>query len=352
MGTGSGRVIDLRSDTVTLPTEEMREAMRTAALGDDVFGEDPTVNRLEGMAAARLGKEAALLVPSGTMGNQVALLTHTRRGDEVILEADAHIVHYESGAPAVLSGVMLRSLPGRDGLLTPEQVEAAMRSPDMHTPPTALLCLENTHNRGGGSVYPLATLQAIAGVARARGIPVHLDGARIFNAALASGVPASAIATCADSVMFCLSKGLSAPVGSLLCGPADFILRARRFRKMLGGGMRQAGVLAAAGIVALEKMVDRLEVDHANAKRLTAGLARIPGVLLDPDRVETNIVIFRLAPPRTAAPLLSALAAEGVKALPVGPAAIRMVTHKDVEAADVDLAVAAVARHLGTGGAV
>jgi threonine aldolase len=270
----------------------------------------------------------------------------------VILEADAHIVHYESGAPAVLSGVMLRPLPGRDGLLTPEQVEAAIRSPDMHTAPTGLVCLENTHNRGGGSVYPLATLQAIAAVARARGIPVHLDGARIFNAALASGVPASAAAACADSVMFCLSKGLSAPVGSLLCGPADFILRARRFRKMLGGGMRQAGVLAAAGIVALEKMVDRLEVDHANAKRLAAGLARIPGILLDPDRVQTNIVILRIAPPRTTAPLLSALAAEGVKALPVGPAAIRMVTHKDVEAADVDLAVAAVARHLGTGGAV
>ena len=201
-------------------------------------------------------------------------------------------------------------------------------------------------------MYQLATLQAIAAVARARGIPVHLDGARIFNAALASGVPASPAAACADSVMFCLSKGLSAPVGSLLCGRADFILRARRFRKMLGGGMRQAGVLAAAGIVALEKMVDRLEVDHANAKRLAAGLARIPGILLDPDRVQTNIVILRIAPPRTTAPLLSALAAEGVKALPVGPAAIRMVTHKDVEAADVDLAVAAVARHLGTGGAV
>lgn len=350
MGTGTGRVIDLRSDTVTLPTEEMREAMRTAPLGDDVFGEDPTVNRLEELAAAKLGKEAALLVPSGTMGNQVALLTHTRRGDEVILEADAHIVHYESGAPAVLSGVMLRPLPGRDGLLAPEQIEAAVRTPDIHTPPTTLISLENTHNRGGGSVYPLATLQAIAAFGNARRIPIHLDGARIFNAALASGVPASAIAACADSVMFCLSKGLSAPVGSLLCGPAEFIARARRFRKMVGGAMRQAGIVAAAGIVALEKMVDRLEVDHANAKRLAEGLARIPGVLLDASQVQTNIVIFRLAPPRAAAALVRALTTEGVKALAVGPAAIRMVTHKDVAAADMDVAVAAVARHLERGG--
>ncbi|MBI4414371.1 MAG: aminotransferase class I/II-fold pyridoxal phosphate-dependent enzyme [candidate division NC10 bacterium] len=349
MGTGSGRVIDLRSDTVTLPTEEMREAMRSAPLGDDVFGEDPTVNRLEEMAAAKLGKEAALLVPSGIMGNQVALLTHTRRGDEVVLEADAHIVHYESGAPAVLSGVMLRPLPGEHGLLAPEQIEAAVRTPDIHTPPTTLICLENTHNLGGGSVYPLAALQAIAALARARGIPVHLDGARIFNAAAATGVPASAIAACADSVMFCLSKGLAAPVGSLLCGPAEFIARARRFRRMVGGAMRKAGVLAAAGIVALEKMVDRLEVDHANAKRLAAGLAKIPGVLLDAGRVQTNIIIFRLAPPQAAVPLVRALAAEGVKALPVGPAAIRMVTHKDVGAADMDVAVAAVARHLSTG---
>ncbi|MBI2080458.1 MAG: threonine aldolase family protein [candidate division NC10 bacterium] len=350
MGTGSGRVIDLRSDTVTLPTEEMREAMRTAPLGDDVFGEDPTVNRLEEMAAAKVGKEAALLVPSGTMGNQVALLTHTRRGDEVILEANAHIVHYESGAPAVLSGVMLRALPGERGLLAPEQIEAAVRTPNIHTPPTTLICLENTHNRGGGSVYPLATLQAIAAGARARGIPVHLDGARIFNAAVASGVPASAIAACADSVMFCLTKGLAAPVGSLLCGPAEFIARARRFRRMVGGAMRQAGVVAAAGIVALEKMVDRLEVDHANAHRLAAGLARIPGLLLDPGRVQTNIVIFRLAPPGSAAALVRAVAAEAVRALAIAPDAVRMVTHKDVEAADMDVAVAAVGRHLGAGG--
>ncbi|MBI4390775.1 MAG: low specificity L-threonine aldolase, partial [candidate division NC10 bacterium] len=221
---------------------------------------------------------------------------------------------------------------------------------DIHTPPTTLICLENTHNRGGGSVYPLATLQAIAARARARGIPVHLDGARIFNAAVASGVPASAIAACADSVMFCLTKGLAAPVGSLLCGPAEFIARARRFRRMVGGAMRQAGVVAAAGIVALEKMVDRLEVDHANAHRLAAGLARIPGLLLDPGRVQTNIVIFRLAPPGSAAALVRAVAAEAVRALAIAPDAVRMVTHKDVEAADMDVAVAAVGRHLGAGG--
>jgi threonine aldolase len=325
------RVIDLRSDTVTTPTEEMREAMRYAEVGDDVYGEDPTVNRLEELAAEKLGKEAALYVPSGTMGNQIALLTHTTRGQEVILEESCHIYNFETGGPAFLSGLLIRALRGTYGLIDPQDIRRALRQETAHTPGTGLICLENPTNRGGGTIYPLEMLREIAGLAQQTGVPLHLDGARIFNAAVATGVPAAAFAQYADSVMFCLSKSLSAPVGSLLCGSYDFIARARRFRKLLGGGMRQAGIIAAAGIIALEKMVDRLSEDHEHARLLAEGLTRTPGIEIDLKRVQTNIVIFAVRHPKIDAGRLSrGLREEGVLVHQVSTDSIRCLTHKDV----------------------
>ena len=334
--------IDLRSDTVTTPTEAMRAAMAAAEVGDDVYGEDPTVNRLEAAAAARLGKEAGLFVPSGTMGNQAALLAHTGRGDEIVLEEGSHIVNYEVAGMAVIGALMPRTLRGPYGILDPEQVRAAIRPPNIHTPRTACIAVESTHNRGGGTYYPLDVLAEIGRIGREHGIPVHLDGARIFNASVASGVPAKDFAAHAETVMFCFSKGLAAPVGSILAGPRAVIERARKYRKMLGGGMRQAGVLAAAALVALQTMVDRLAEDHANARLLAEGLAEIPGIEIDLKRVQTNIAIFAVRSPRAnAAAFTRGLADRGILAHQISPDSIRLVTHKDVTRDDILAALAA-----------
>jgi len=329
-------VVDLRSDTLTLPTPEMREAMARAEVGDDVWEEDPTVQRLEVLAAERTGKDAALFVPSGTMGNLVSILAHTRPGQEVILDLDSHIFNYEVASAAVIGGVQTRPVPTERGFLSPDQVREAIRPANIHTPPTGLVCLENTHNRHGGTACTPEEIRDVAEVAHARGIPVHLDGARIFNAAVALRRDVAEFTRPVDSVMFCVSKGLSAPVGSLVCGSRGFIARARRLRKMLGGGMRQVGVLAAAGIVALEKMVDRLAEDHAHARRLADGLATLHGIRIDPTKVQTNIVIFFLDPPGGVEGLVAGCTARKVKIHAIGPAAIRCVTHKDVDREDID----------------
>jgi threonine aldolase len=343
-------IIDLRSDTVTRPTPAMRQVMANAEVGDDVLGEDPTVNLLQEKMASLLGKEAGLFVPSGTMANQLAIKTHVMPGDEIIIDKEAHIFYYECAATAVISGAQFRCLSGERGILSAEMIESAIRSPDIHQPPSRLVCLENSHNRGGGSVYPEASLAAIAGLASRRGLRLHLDGARLFNAALATNARVSELARHADSVSVCLSKGLGAPVGSVLCGSADFIAAARRFRKMLGGGMRQAGILAAAGIHALDHHVERLAEDHALAKRLAQGLARIPGLGLDPETVVTNIVIYDVAGTGLSADeVVERLAAEGVLMIPFGPTTVRAVTHLDVASTDLDAALKIMARCFNTG---
>lgn len=338
-------MIDLRSDTVTKPTLEMREAMFRADVGDDVYGEDPTLIKLEKMAAERIGKEAALFVPSGTMGNQLAILTHCQRGDEILLEADSHIFYYEVGGPAVLSGVQTRPIKGQKGFIAPDDIRQAIRDENIHTPRTGLLCLENTHNRAGGAVLTVEQMQQMVNVAHQNKIPVHLDGARIFNAATALGVDVKMLTKDVDSVMFCLSKGLSAPVGSLLAGNKAFIDKARKNRKLLGGGMRQAGILAAAGIVALETMVDRLVEDHRNARYLAEILAQLPGIAIDPSQVLTNILIFSVKDLKISADEFEErLAAEGILCGSFGPTNIRFVTHKDVNAAQIDEAAAILRR--------
>ncbi|MFC1937622.1 low-specificity L-threonine aldolase [Chloroflexota bacterium] len=335
------KVIDLRSDTVTLPTEEMRQAMYHAEVGDDVFHEDPTINRLEEMAAQMLGKEAALFTASGTMSNLVSVLTHTRPGDEIILGSDAHMFCYEVGGAAALGGVSLRTVPNEpDGRIDAAAVERAIRSEtNIHFPRTVLLCLENTHNRCGGAALTPEYTSAMAELAHQQGLKVHLDGARIFNAAIALDVPASKLAAPADSVDFCLSKGLSAPVGSVLCGTQGFVDRARKWRKMLGGGMRQAGVLAAAGIVALDTMIERLAEDHANARLLAQGLARIPGITIEPERVQTNIVLFELADTIHVPEFSQRITARGVKLNYREAQSVRAVTHRLIDKADIDEAL-------------
>lgn len=334
--TAPAHIVDLRSDTVTTPTPEMRRAMAEAEVGDDVFGEDPTVNRLEALAAERLGKEAGLFVISGTMGNQVSIMAHTNRGEEIILDDQSHIFNYELAAMAVLSAAQPRTLKGDHGILEPEDVRQAIRIPNITCPRTGLVAVETSHNFGGGTVYPLETLREIRRISAESGIAVHLDGARIFNASLATGTPVTELAAQADSVMFCLSKGLGAPVGSIVAGKRAFIDRARRARKMLGGGTRQAGVLAAAGLVALEKMVDRLRDDHENARVLAEGLATLPWITIDLNRVQTNIVIFHIERTDLDAPgLILRLAEHGIKAFNMGPDSIRMVTHKDVDRAGI-----------------
>lgn len=334
------RVVDLRSDTVTKPTPKMRCMMAEAEVGDDVFGEDPTVARLEAMAAERLGKEAALFVTSGTQGNQVSLLAHTQRGEEIILDENSHIFNYEVASLAVLSAVQARTLNGRFGILDPDEVRHAIRPPNIHHPKDTLICVENTHNRGGGAVYPLEKLWEIRQIADTHGLAVHMDGARLFNAAVATSTPVHEIAALADSVTFCLSKGLAAPVGSVVTGTRAFIDKARRARKMLGGGMRQAGVIAAAGVVALETMVDRLADDHANARRLAEGLATLPGIGIDLSRVETNIVIFFVKREDLDAPgLVVKLGERGVKCFNIDHERVRMVTHKDVDQDGIDHAL-------------
>ncbi|HEY8491035.1 MAG TPA: low-specificity L-threonine aldolase [Dehalococcoidia bacterium] len=339
-------VIDLRSDTVTLPPPEMRRAMAEAELGDDVYGEDPTVNRLEAMMAERLGKEAGLFTASGTMSNLVALLTHCqRRGTEVILGEEAHILQYEVGGAAGLGGLQLRPVPNTPrGMLDLEALERTVRGRNIHWPETGLICVENTHNRCGGAALTPADMAAGRAVAaRHGGIPIHLDGARIFNAAVALGVPAADLARDADSVAVSLSKGLACPVGSVLCGSGEFIARARKYRKMVGGGMRQAGVLAAAGVYALEHMVDRLAEDHENARRLAAGLAEIPGLNVDAAAVQTNIVLIRVDG-GSAAAFLARLRAVDVLATESGPETARMVTHYGIERAHVDEALVRIRR--------
>jgi threonine aldolase len=331
-----GQMVDLRSDTFTMPTPEMRRAMAEAEVGDDVFGEDPTVNRLEAAAARRLGKEAGLFVVSGTMGNQVSLMAQTQRGEEIILDENSHIFNYEVAAPAIVSGVQVRTLRGRRGILDPDEVRRAVRPANIHYPRTSLIGVENTHNRGGGAVYPLETLRAIRRIADEHRLAVHLDGARLFNASVATGVDVREYAAQADSVTFCLSKGLGAPVGSVVVGTREVIGRARRARKIMGGGMRQAGVIAAAGLVALETMVDRLREDHENARVLAQGLARLPGVEIDLTWVETNILIFDVKRRDIDAPgLILKLAEHGIRALAVSDTGIRMVTHKDVNRAGI-----------------
>jgi threonine aldolase len=336
------RVVDLRSDTVTLPTPAMRQAMFEAELGDDVYGEDPTINQLESLAADRLGKEAGLFVPSGTMANLVCFLAHCSRGDEVIMGHLAHTFLNTAGNSAAVGGIHPRTVPNQpDGTLDLGDVEAAIRDPEnAYHPPSRLICLENTHNRCSGAVLTPGYMAQVRALADRHGLAVHLDGARIFNAAIALGLESKAMACDADSVMFCLSKGLSAPVGSMVCGSAEFIHQARRQRKMLGGGMRQAGVLAAAGIVALETMVERLAEDHANADRLAEGLARLPGVVIDRAQISSNIVIFGLAPDSlSAADFVSRLGTHNVKIGAIGGRRFRAVTHHEIKAGDVDYAV-------------
>jgi threonine aldolase len=338
-------IVDLRSDTMTLPTPEMREAMARAEVGDDVWGEDPTVQRLEATAAARLGKEAGLLVASGTMGNLVSVVAHTQAGQEVVLDLDSHIYNYEVAGGTIVGSVQMRPVKTERGFLTPEQVQESLRPANIHVPPTGLICLENTHNRHGGTCCAPEEISAVAAVARAAGVPVHVDGARLFNAAVALKRDPREFAAPVDSVTFCLSKGLGAPVGSVVCGSTAFVERARRVRKMIGGGMRQAGVLAAAGLVALERMVDRLAEDHANARALAEALAAMPGLAVDLASVQTNIVIVRIdrgdrtVSAGAAADLVKGCAARKVKVHAMGPAAIRCVTHKDVDAEDIRRAV-------------
>lgn len=331
-------MIDLRSDTVTLPSPAMREAMYRAELGDDVFGEDPTVNRLEALAAEKTGKEAALLVVSGTMGNLVSLLTHCRRGDEAILGDQAHIFHCEVGGASALGGVVFHPVPtNRFGELDLSALAGAVRpaTTNVHYAPPGVICLENTHNRCGGTTLKPVYLRSVREIADREGIPVHLDGSRVFNAAVALGCNVREFTQHVDSVQFCLSKGLSAPVGSLVCGSADFIARARRVRKMVGGGMRQAGVIAAAGIVALTEMVERLAEDHHTARILAEGLAELPGVRTDLETVQTNIVIFATENGRREGPSFAqALAREGVKISDIGGSRFRAVTHYGISEAD------------------
>jgi threonine aldolase len=336
------RMIDLRSDTVTLPSEPMREAIFRAELGDDVFGEDPTVNGLERMAAERMGKEAALLVPSGTMGNLASILTHCRRGEEVILGDLSHTFLYEAGGIAALGGIHPHTVSNQpDGTLGLEDIEAAIRPDNVHFPRTRLICLENTHNRCYGAALRPQYMAAVGELARRRGLAVHLDGARVFNAAVALGVDVKELTRHADSLSFCLSKGLAAPVGSVICGSKAFIDEARRARKVLGGGMRQAGILAAAGIVALDQMVDRLREDHDNAARLARGVEGIDGLSIDPARVHTNIVYIDIIRENLGAEgYVGRLSKRGIRMLAVGPRRIRAVTRYGVTAEDIDQTLA------------
>lgn len=336
-------MIDLRSDTVTQPTPEMRAAMAQAEVGDDVLGDDPTVNRLQELAAERLGKEAAIFVPSGTMGNLAAILAHCGRGDEVILGDKSHTFVYEQGGIAALGGIVPHILPNlADGTLDLQAIEAAIRPDNVHFPRTRLICLENTHNLCGGAPLTPEYTQAVAELARRYGLKLHIDGARIFNAATALGVDVRELARPADSITFCLSKGLSAPVGSLICGPAAFIAEVRRMRKVLGGGMRQAGVLAAAGIVALETMPQRLADDHRRARRLAEGLAALPGIKVTP--APTNIVYFELDPslPVNAILLSEKLKARGILIMTRDAYRLRAVTHHWISDADIETTLQAI----------
>jgi threonine aldolase len=332
--------IDLRSDTVTKPTPAMRKAMAEAEVGDDVFGEDPTVNALQEKVANLLGKEAALFVPSGTMANQLSIKSHTEPGDEVIIESSSHAYNFEGGAGAALSGVQFQCLKGVRGILEASQIEEAIRPADHHFSVTRLVCLENTHNRGCGSIFPLEKMAEIYRLAKSRGLLVHLDGARLWNASVAAGIRPHEYAQWADSVSVCLSKGLGSPIGSLVAGSKPFIDCVHRFRKMFGGGMRQVGIIAAAGIYALDHHIERLKEDHQNAKRLAVGLKEFKGVSVEPRHVETNIVIFDIANTSiTAVEVAEAMKKQGVLIHAFGKTQIRLVTHLDVTAEDIEKAL-------------
>lgn len=340
-------MIDLRSDTVTQPTPEMRQAIAHAPVGDDVLGDDPTVTELEETVAALLGKEAAVYMPSGTMANQVALRTHTEPGDEIILESQAHIYFYEAGAPAALSGLMCKLIDGDRGIFTAADLRQALRPWNEHYPCTKLVCLENTHNRGGGRIFPLSEIQAIAQVCRDNDLRLHLDGARFWNACAATGISEADYAAPFDTVSVCFSKGLGAPVGSALVGSRDLIQRARRFRKMFGGGMRQAGIIAAGALYAVKHHRDRLADDHANAQRLAQGLHNINGITVNLENVQTNLVYFHTPDDIPATAVAKQLAALDVGVLPTAPHTLRAVTNLMVSQADIDTAVDKVATVIG-----
>ena len=340
------KIIDLRSDTVTMPTEEMREAMKKAEVGDDVYHDDPTVNRLEALAAEMTGKEAAMFVPSGTMGNQVSVMTHTQPGNEIIAGLQSHVIHYEGGAAARISGVGYALVDNANHFIYPGDVRRLMRpAGDPHFPKTSLLCLENA--LCDGNVVPLADMQTVSKTARELGLKVHLDGARIFNAALALGIKAADLAACADSVMFCVSKGLCAPVGSLVCGTGDFINRARINRKILGGGMRQAGVLAACGIVALEKMTKRLHEDHENARYLGDRLAELSGISVDKERIKINMVFWKSSNPAFRSDDFTAfMFKRNIKIYGILGDEYRFVTSNDVSRSDIDEVIQGIKAYL------
>ena len=339
------KIVDLRSDTVTKPSQEMRAAMAFAEVGDDVFGEDPTVNELQQAVARMFDKEDGLYVPSGTMGNQLAVKTHTQPGNEIILEADAHIFKYEAGAAGMLSGVITKILPGIHGVLTADQIDHSVnRTDDIHAAPTGLIALENTHNRAGGTIYPLDEIQKIAEVAQRRKIPLHLDGARIMNACVASNIKPMEYGKYFDSVSICLSKGLGAPVGSVLIGTKRFIDKARYFRKAYGGGMRQAGILAAAGLYALRHNVDKLLEDHIKAKKLAEAVAQLKSFTIDLATVQTNIVIFSVKR-GTSYEIIDKLKDQGILAIPFSDIKIRFVTHLDVTMDDIDHTINTLKKH-------
>jgi threonine aldolase len=341
-------MIDLRSDTVTRPTAEMRRAMMDAEVGDDVYGEDPTVNRLEERAAEIAGKEAALFVPTGTMGNTIAVKLHTEPGQEVICDSRAHLLDYELAMTAWFSGCLIRAIPTEQGILSWDQVRAVLRPLGPHWAPTGLVEIENTHNMAGGTVYPLRTIHEIAEGAHERGVRVHMDGARVFNAAAALGVPMRELVAPVDTVMFCLSKALGAPAGSMLAGPKELIAKGRLYRKRLGGGMRQVGILAAAGLIALEKTPKRLFDDHTNAKFLAEGLSRIPGIAIDPRRVATNIVVFDVTGTGRTGPEISrSLKERGVLLNAINERLMRAVTHYDVDRAACETALEALGAVVG-----
>lgn len=334
------KIIDLRSDTKTLPTDEMRLAMAKADVGDDVSREDPTVNRLEELAASMLKKESALYTPSGIMSNLLAVMTHTHLGEEILVGSESHIFWYEVGGASALGGVVMHTIPNEsDGRIDPNVLEATIRPKDIHFPQTTLLCLENTHNRCGGAVLTPEYTSAISGFAHQYGIRVHLDGARIFSAAVALGVHVSKLVNTVDSICFCLSKNLSAPVGSLLCGSEEFVEKARKKRRMLGGGMRQAGVIAAAGIVALEKMIDRLADDHTNTKHLAHGLTKITGITIQPERFMTNIVVFEPPTNVSASEFIQQMTMRGVKLSKLDERNVRAVTHRMISSTDIEEAL-------------
>lgn len=338
------RVIDYRSDTVTRPSREMREVMMEAEVGDDVFGEDPTVNRLQERVAAMFGKEAGLFVASGTMGNQICVKLHTSPGNEMICEADCHIFKYEAGATGLFAGIQVHTLPGRGGVLTAEQIERAINPNDIHSSPTSLVTIENTHNRAGGTLFPIDEMRRIHELTRKRSLRFHLDGARIFNAMVATGTPASEYGRNCDTASVCFSKGLGAPVGSVVIGSREHIERARYYRKALGGGMRQAGIVAAGALYALDHHVEKLRVDHERAQTIAHLLSTLPEFQLDPGTVQTNIVIFECVR-RSADEVAARLASHGLLCIPFGPTRIRLVTHLDLSDDDIQQTLDILKKH-------